>query len=99
MEEITRRSLEERLEASEARTRRLREAVSKQKRRRETQRKIVMGAMVLTTAEDGDEGAMAAARQAYANMRERDQVLFTGDSWRNNRTNAPASQGVKDASS
>ena len=97
MDEKPRRSLEERLAASEARTRKLREAVAKQKRRLETQRKIVMGAMVLAGAESGNETAVAAAQQSYGQMRKRDRTLFAEDPWRTRETDTQEDQGEDDA--
>lgn len=86
------RSIEERLQALENRKRRiaaeitrLKSRAAKEERRRDTRRKILVGAAVMAYAEkaadSGDEKMMLFIRRLVAGMSERDQDIFEGTLW------------------
>jgi len=92
MSKRSKRTIEERLLELEARKRRadaeirkLRARLSKEERKRDTRRKILIGAAVLAYAEksanDGDDRNLRFVRRLVAGMSERDRAVFEGTPW------------------
>lgn len=71
-------ALTARIEQLTARRNRLRAQERKRERGRETRRKIIMGALVIAMARNGDTAALAVVQRALSRVEPRDRGLFAG---------------------
>jgi len=71
-------ALDERIRVLEERRDRLKKAEAERERKRDTRRKILLGARLVALVRDGDEQAKAVYARACADLSDRERRVFEG---------------------